>query len=97
MNMHEGIMIIRDQKKCPYYEVISKKCLADLEDCTKECINIKGKFQNGDTKEQLIRKVAQVIERNIKKKYIDVNVGKVGYFIRIEELAKEIVEFLGVR
>ena len=50
----------------------------------------------GDTKEQLIRKVAQVIEKNIKKKYIDVNDGKIGYFIRTQELAKEIVEFLGV-
>ena len=52
--------IVKGQKKCPYYEVISKKCLADLEDCTKECINIKGKFQYGDTKEHLIRKVAQI-------------------------------------
>lgn len=88
--------IVMGQRKCPYYEVISKKCLLDLEDCSKECINIKGKFQYGDTKVQLIKKVAQVIRKQIKKNYIDVNNGKIGYFIRVEELAKEIVESLGV-
>ena len=37
-----------------------------------------------------------MIREQIKKNYIDVNIGKIGYFIRVEELAKEIVEFLGV-
>ena len=60
----------------------------------KNCKN-KCPYRYGDTKEQLIRKVAQIIEKNIKKKYIDVFVGRSGYFIRTEELAKEIVEFLG--
>jgi len=55
--------IVKSQKKCPYYEVISKKCLADLEDCTKECINIKGKFQYGDTKEYMVKKITQVLTK----------------------------------
>ena len=87
--------IVRSQEKCPYYEVISKKCLLDLEDCTKECINIKGKFQYGDTKEQLIRKVAQVLFRNAPQetyqpKYVEQRE-------KILKVTKEIVEFLGVK
>ena len=84
--------IVGCQRKCPYYEVISKKCLLDLEDCSKECINIKGKFQYGDAKEQLIRKMAQIISRyrnNLEDcEYCDMK----DEF----EIAKKIVEFLGV-
>ena len=92
--------IVRGQKKCPYYEVISKKCLLDLEDCTKECINIKGKFQYSDTKDQLIQKVAQVIndfvipqklinsfEKEMLLKNYDLH----------KKLARKIIEFMGVK
>ena len=76
---------------------VDYKCPQDLEEDIKRCVGEHCKnCRYGDTKEQLIRKVAQVIEKNIKKKYIDVNDGKIGYFIRTQELAKEIVEFLGV-
>lgn len=47
----------------------------------------------GDTKEQLVRKVETAIKRRIKDEYI-VMFGKV---IKTRSLAKEIVEFLGVK
>lgn len=47
----------------------------------------------GDTKEQLIRKVAQALERTI----IDGVYVRFGIPITVEKLAKEIVEFLGVK
>ena len=95
--------IVRVQKKCPYYEVISKKCLLDFEDCRKKCININGKFQYGDTKEQLVRKIAQAllidqIERYRKAPNCDVNKTIVEHENRIcLEKATKIVEFLGVK
>lgn len=94
--------IVRGQRKCLYYEVISKKCLLDLEDCSKECINIKGKFQYGDTKEQLIKKVAQVLfQREIEIWYEhfpdekpDKEIAKTLYKNCLEQATK-IVEYLG--
>lgn len=94
--------IVKVQKKCPYYEVISKKCLLDFEDCRKECINIKGKFQYGDTKEQLVRKIAQVIFKTKVERYIRVwkcecsEIEKRDRYKDSLVLAKKIVEFLGV-
>ena len=88
--------IVRVEDTCPSGH---DGCKVNLV-CVQGRNNIKKKWcENcfyGDTKEQLISKVAQVIRTQIKKNYIDVNVGKIGYFIRAEELAKEIVEFLGV-
>lgn len=94
---------VKCQKKCLYYEVISKKCLLDLEDCSKECINIKGKFQYGGTKEQLIKKVAQpLFQREIEIWYEhfpdekpDIVTTRILYKNSIEQATK-IVKFLGV-
>lgn len=80
--------IVRCQRKCSYYEVISKKCLLDLEDCSKECINIKGKFQYGDTKKKLIYKIAQAsINYYENRPFSKVN---------FQDMARWIVKFLGV-
>lgn len=93
--------IVKCQRKCLYYEVISKKCLLDLEDCSKECINIKGKFQYGDTEEQLIKKVAQVLTRKYLRdlkcltyKNSDVIAKDIKSFYK---QAKEIIEFTRVK
>lgn len=74
---------------------VDNKCLSDYENikCPYDykCAKCKfGKLKNynyGDTKEQLIRKVAQALELCMKKGYRT---------ITSEEYAKEIVEFLGV-
>lgn len=51
----------------------------------------------GDTKEQLIAKVRQVLEREIQQKHIEVEFDN-GFILSLttKGLAKEIVEFLGV-
>ena len=52
---------------------------------------------HGDTKEQLIAKVRQVLEREIQQKHIEVEFDN-GFILSLttKGLAKEIVEFLGV-
>ena len=82
--------IVRVDYKCPVMlEEKLKVCLSG-HSCyhTEKC-----PYQWGDTKEQLIRKVAQVIRKRTDNGII------VRYredSISVEELAKEIVEFLGV-
>lgn len=51
----------------------------------------------GDTKEQLIAKVRQVLEREIQQKHIEVDFNN-GFILSLttKGLAKKIVEFLGV-
>lgn len=91
--------IVKVQKKCPYYEVISKKCLLDFEDCRKECINIKGKFQYGDTKEQIVRKIAQILFQESPHNVLYTNPDKVVnefFYNDCLKTATKIVEFLGV-
>lgn len=92
--------IVKVQKKCLYYEVISKKCLLDFEDCRKECININGKFQYGDTKQQLIKKVAQILFQNSPHKVLYTNPDKVVnefFYSDCLKIATKIVEFFGVK
>ena len=85
---------------------VDNKCLSDYENikCPYDykCAKCKfGKLKNynyGDTKEQLVMKVAQVIKRELKG---DCVAGlKDTVFVMewcvVEKLAKEIVEFLGV-
>lgn len=54
----------------------------------------------GDTKEQLIRKVAQVIKRITNDGYVvaykKFGTGYINTALNIKDVAKEIVEFLGV-
>ena len=67
---------------------VDYKCPQDLEEDIKRCVGEHCKnCRYGDTKEQLIRKVAQALELCMKKGYRT---------ITSEEYAKEIVEFLGV-
>lgn len=83
---------------------VDNKCLSDYENikCPYDykCAKCKfGKLKNynyGDTKKQMIMKVAQVMlrrfQRFYKGKFITVEMAKKQYL----EVAKEIVEFLGV-
>lgn len=72
-----GFEEINNDFVCSYKK---SKTLNNLSTNCKNC-------RYGDTKEQLIRKVAQALELCMKKGYRT---------ITLEELAKEIVEFLGV-
>ena len=54
------------------------------------------KCKYGDTKEQLVAKVKQAIEREIQNKHILVDFKNFTMSITTRSLAKEIVEFLGV-
>lgn len=88
--------IIRVDKHCPnwYQKDIDQKFLCDNQDCT-SCDGCR----YGDTKEQLVRKVAQVLKR--KADLSNYNKGaKFCYnlhFKYCENLAKEIIEFLGIK
>lgn len=83
--------IVRVEKQCPFiYEKQDKR--AFLNRCLKS--NYQCKDCYGDTKEQMIRKVAQILFKNAPKetyqpRYIEQK-------RKILEIAKEIVEFLGV-
>ena len=73
--------IVRADMRCPY----------GLEEtfCSNDCHRCRlGYGYYGDTKEQLVRKVAQVMQQ---KAGLYRNIYEIDY-----ELAKEIVEFLGV-
>ena len=89
--------IVRVDIKCPIgiEEDISEIDRIKMFDCInkRQC----GDCPYGDTKEQLVRKIAQVMLRRFKRMYK-------GKFITVEmaekqylETAKEIVEFLGVK
>lgn len=77
-------VIVRADKFCPraLERNYNLKCIGSL-----HCDKCKIKKNYGDTKEQLIRKVAQALELFMKKEYRT---------ITLEEYAKFIVEFLGV-
>ena len=64
--------------------------------CVEEfvCSGICKKCNYGDTKEQLISKVEQIIRRPIQKG--DLELKSKGFKYGVRRLAKEIVEFLGV-
>lgn len=85
--MSKRYAIVRVDDKCPVNleEDISTVDRIKMFDCIgkRQC----GDCRYGDTKEQLIRKVAQALELCMKKGYRT---------ITSEEYAKFIVEFLGV-
>lgn len=94
----ERYVIVRVEQQCPFgYEKQNEKaflsrCLTSTFQC-KDCY--------GDTKEQLVRKVAQVrLKQKIKRWYGSFLPSKLTIEFMYEkclEQAKEIVEFLGVK
>lgn len=88
--------IVRADKLCPLFES-NKLC-----DLSKSCWTCKVEKNYGDTKEQLIRKVAQVLFK-IKYKTNKRFYGRISdnfkkrLYMQCLEQAKEIVEFLGVK
>ena len=86
--------------------IVDGKCVRDYEDikcpydytCSVCKKNKDEKYIYGDTKEQLIRKIKQVIFRNFKDynlfmaKFLTPHLNSFAY-----KIAKEIVEFLGVK
>lgn len=93
--------IVRVDNNCPFYtELVTTKCWIYKNE--KSCIGFKCKIKKtyGDTKQQLIKKVATAILRNLKDgevlKYEEFGTGFIKQPVSVEYLAKEIVEFLGV-
>ena len=88
--MKKRYSIVRVDGKCPYHTTDKAFCINQKE--KRFCIECKIRDRYGDTKEQLIRKVAQIIERRFARNY--------RFGVLVDEikkgLAKEIVEFLGV-
>ena len=86
--MEKRYAIVRVDKKCPAFESID---LCDEDNTT--CENCKPNENYGDTKEQLVAKVAQVITKHRDAiepcEYCDM--------LDSYSIAKEIVEFLGVK
>lgn len=81
-------------KHCPIYEGITGFCR------NSGCDDCKMKENYGDTKEQLIRKVAQIIKRVTNDGYVvaykKFGTGYINTALNTKDVAKEIVEFLGV-
>lgn len=74
--------IVRVDNNCPFYtELVTKSCWIYKNE--KSCFNCKIKKSYGDTKEQLIMKIEQELNRYV-------------YKIKLSEVARKIVEFLGV-
>ena len=96
--MKKRYAIVRVDKFCPrdLERNYKLKCIGSLH-CDK--CDLRKKY--GDTKEQTIKKVAQAIERKLKKGLILRNI-KINETYNIQKtisakaVAKEIVEFLGV-
>ncbi len=66
---------------------VDYKCPQDLEEDIKRCVGEHCKnCRYGDTKEQLIRKVAQAIKKSLRQ----------GFTKGYKEIATDVVEFLGV-
>ena len=81
---------------CPIKYMIPKtyknRCILHNKNC-EQC------GRNGDTKEQLIRKVAQIIKRELKGNCV-AGLKDTVFVMKwcvVEKLAKKIVEFLGVK
>lgn len=95
--------IVRVDNNCPFYtELVTTKCWIYKND--KSCFKCKIKKTYGDTKEQLVRKVVQVMMRKYSISYFRTTMqdkinpkhlkSAYDYYL---DLAKEIVEFLGVK
>lgn len=93
--------IVRVDNRCPVEEE-EDICLVDRIKMF-PCFNDKRlsckKCNYGDTKEQLIHKIAQVIKRELKGDFVAglKDTDFVMNWCIAEELAKEIVEFIGVK
>lgn len=98
--------IVRVESNCPYdVDGTEDYCYLNTGKYLRDCEYCKfgqEKIIVGDTKEQLIKKVAQAIERKLKKGLILRNI-KINETYNIQKtisakaVAKEIVEFLGVK
>ena len=94
--------IVRVDNNCPFYtELVTTKCWIYKND--KSCFKCKIKKTYGDTKEQMVLKVAQVIFKAKLERYRQVwkcecsKMEKKGRYKDSLTLAKEIIEFLGVQ
>lgn len=91
-----AIVRVDKLKHCPIYEGITGFCR------NSGCDDCKMKENYGDAKAQLIRKIAQVMFRRKLKLYRKIwgsNMGSIerkDIYAQCLELAKEIVEFLGI-
>jgi len=96
MKKRYALVRVDKLKHCPIYEGITGFCR------NSGCDDCKMKENYGDTKEQMVRKVAQVIFRRKLKLYKKIWGGDMGSFERKNiyeqclNCAKEIIEFLGV-
>lgn len=90
-NPRYALVRVDETRYCPSrYEKINRDFVcAGLPYCYK--------CRYGDTKEQLVAKVKQAIEREIQNKHILVDFKNFTMSITTRSLAKEIVEFLGVK
>ena len=89
MNKKRYSIVRVDNGWCPLLES------DELCDIAEDCFSCKIKTRYGDTKEQLISKVEQIIRRPIQKG--DLELKSKGFKYGVRRLAKEIVEFLGVK
>ena len=91
--------IVRVDGKCPYHTTDKAFCIHQQE--KRFCLECKIRDRYGDTKEQMIRKVATAILRTLKDgevlKYEEFGTGFIKQPVSVEYLAKKIVEFLGVK
>ena len=99
--MNKRYAIVRVDNNCPFYtELVTTKCWIYKND--KSCFKCKIKKNYGDTKEQMVLKVAQVLfKRKVKlyKKVWGCDMGSIEKEDRYKQclkIAEEIVEFLGV-
>lgn len=98
----ERYAIVRVDNNCPFYtELVTTKCWIYKND--KSCIGFKCKIKKtyGDTKEQMIRKVAQARYRQELKLWWKLfkqeGIKLEATYERCLREAEEIVEFLGVK
>lgn len=88
--------LVRVDNKCPALTEDGINICKTDKNCRNKC-----PYRYGDSKEQLIRKVAQAILRTLKDgevlKYEEFGTGFIKQPVSVEYLAKKIVEFLGVK
>lgn len=95
--MEKRYAIVRVDNNCPEY--MEEDFVCPYPDKKEECLKCK-QYRYGDTKEQLIKKVAQVIKSNYDNIFATADAPLAVILDIITEsykdLAKEIIEFLGV-
>lgn len=90
--MENRYSIVRVERECPEYREEDFRC--PYPDKKEECLKCE-QYRYGDTKEQLIRKVAQIRFKQ-ETQYGSKDMLKAVYNMCYRQ-AKEIIEFLGVR